>query len=167
MTKWLVIPLVTILLVISACIPLSSTDVATITETQSNLMVSIDNLQKTTDEMVAANLITQEQAAKINTEIDKVQDNVAMIVKGMEGKEGLAAVKGLVTASTPINPYAVPMLVAINIIEALAIWNEKKKVTGLKKGVARATGESNTEDAKRIYDTVKASAKGLLGQQVM
>jgi len=136
----------------------------------SDLMVVVDSLQGSVESLVKDGIIEAEKVGSILEEIDKAQEDIVTIneaVKKKADQGALEAAKAGVTASAPINPYAVPMLLIINILEALAIWNEKKKINGLKKGVSHATGESSPEEAKRIFDTIKSDATNLIGQKIM
>jgi len=154
------------LLFLYGCIP-TTAQIQTATAKTDGLMVVVDELQQTIEVLVKDGVIESGKVDSVLEEIDKAQDDIVAVNEAIREKadEGaFEAARAGWEASKGFNPYYVYGLVALNLIEFLGIWNEKKKVDGLKKGVSHATGESSPEEAKRIFDTVKSDAKGLFGQ---
>ncbi len=169
MKKWLVVPTLLCILLVGGCIP-TTAQIQTATDMTSDLMVVVDSLQDTVGVLVKDGIIEAETVGSILIEIDEAQEDIIAVndaVKKKADQGTLEVVKEGWEVTKDFNPYYVYGLVAINVLEALGIWNEKKKVTGLKKGISRVTGEADKEVAKNIYDTIKPYAKGLMGNSVM
>ena len=99
----------------------------------------------------------------VSTSSDDTKDTIEVILGQVEvinkavatAETPIEAIKAGVAATSPVNPYAVPILAGITILEALGIFTEKKKVTKLTKGISRVTGEAEPDMAKKIHDTIK------------
>jgi ElaB/YqjD/DUF883 family membrane-anchored ribosome-binding protein len=99
----------------------------------------------------------------VSTSSKETRDKVEIVLGQVEELNEVAAtaetpieaVKAVVAATSPFNPYAVPILAGIGILEALGIFIEKKKNTGFEKGLSRVKGEAEPELAKKIHDTMK------------
>ena len=90
-----------------------------------------------------------EKVERLLTDVERVNEAVATAEIPVE------AIREGVKATSDWNPYAVPILAGISLLEALGIFREKKKTAGLEKGINRVKGEAEPQLAKRIHDTMK------------
>lgn len=116
-----------ILSTLLGCVP-TSTEIQTMTEASVLLNEKIDNVQAI---IVESQVLEKEQTDKIFSEVDKVQADITKVTEAIEGREGVDAIKEGVKATSDWNPYAVPILAVINILEALGLFglNKQKKTT--------------------------------------
>jgi len=119
--------------------------------------------QEVTDLTDAVSQIVPAVREAVATSSEETRDKVEIVLEQVEGfNEAVAtaetpieAIKVGVAATAPINPYTVPILAGITILEALGLFIEKKKRTGLEKGLSRVKGEAEPNLAKKIHDTMK------------
>jgi len=131
------------LLLVAGCIPASQQEVLNLTNTVNQIVPLIREAVSTSSDD------TKDKIEIVLGQIEEVNEAVATAETPIE------AVKVAVAASSPINPYAVPILAGISILEGLGIFREKKKLAGLQKGISRVKGEAEPALAKQIHDTIK------------
>ena len=131
------------LLLVAGCIPASQQEVQTLTNTVNQIVPLVR------EAVSASSEDTRDKIEIVLGQVEEVNEAVATAETPIE------ALKSGVAASSPFNPYAVPILAGIGILEALGILREKKKNTGFEKGLSRVKGESEPELAKKIHDTMK------------
>ena len=135
--------IVIMLLFVAGCIPATQQEVQTLTTTVNQIVPLVREIVAT------SSTETRDKVEIVLGQVEEVNEAVATAETPIE------AIKGGVAATSPWNPYAVPILAGITILEALGIFREKKKVVGLEKGISRVKGESEPELAKKIHDTIK------------
>ena len=131
------------LLFIAGCIPASQQEVLDLTNTVNQIVPLVREVVATLSED------TKDKIEIVLGQVERVNEAVAT------ADDPIEAIKSGVAASSPFNPYAVPILAGITILEALGIFREKKKNAGLEKGISRVQGEAEPELAKKIHDTIK------------
>lgn len=137
--KTLLTTVVLALLLVAGCLPATQQEVQTLTNEIALIVPAV-----------------REEVAKANVGIEGVLTKVEEVNEAVATAETpIEALKSGVAATSPYNPYAVPILAGIGILEALGIFREKKKNTGLEKGLSRVKGEAEPELAKKIHDTMK------------
>lgn len=127
------------ILLVAGCLPATQTEVQTLTNEVAMIVPAVRA------EVAKANVGIED----VLTKVEEVNEAVATAENPVE------ALKVGVTATKDWNPYAVPILAGISLLEALGILREKKKVTGLEKGINRVKGEAEPQLAKSIHDTMK------------
>ena len=135
--------LVIALLLVAGCMPASQQDFQMWTDSVNQIVPSIREIVSTSSEE------TRDKVEIVLGQVEEVSKVVATAETPIE------AIRAGVVATSPINPYAVPILAGISILEALGIFREKRKNTGLEKGLSRVKGEAEPELAKKIHDTMK------------
>ena len=104
---------------------------------------------------------------KVNEEIDRIQPIVVDIAEaiktapytGDDVRDFFIAAKSGTAASSPINPYAAPMIGILTIAEMITLLILKKKSTRLEKtneGISKFEGTQPQEIAGKLHDIVKA-----------
>ena len=131
------------LLFVAGCLPASQQEVQTLTDMVNQIVPAVREAVSTSSEE------TRDRVEIVLGQVETINDAVATAETPIE------AIKSGVAATSPYNPYAVPILAGITILEALGIFREKKKNTGLEKGLSRVKGEAEPELAKKIHDTMK------------
>ena len=131
------------LLFIAGCLPASQQEVLDLTNTVNQIVPLVREVVATSSDD------TKDKIEIVLGQVERVNEAVATADDPVE------AVKSGVAASSPFNPYAVPILVGISIFEAVGIFREMRKSTGLEKGLSRVKGEAEPELAKKIHDTMK------------
>jgi len=139
--------MIVVLLFIAGCMPASQQEVQTLTDTVNQIVPLVREAVSTSSED------TKDKIEIVLGQIEEVNEAVATAETPIE------ALKAGVAASAPANPYAVPILAGIGILEALGIfgvnWKGKKKIAGFEKGLSRIKGEAEPSLAKSIHDTMK------------
>ncbi len=131
------------LLFIAGCIPASKQEVLDLTNTVNQIVPLVREA-------------VSESSEDTKDKIEIVLGQVELVNKAVAtADDPVEALKSGVAASSPFNPYAVPILAGITILEALGIFREKRKNAGLEKGISRVKGEATPEIAKQIHDTIK------------
>lgn len=133
------------------------------------LSAKVDDFQKTSNETIkqleTSGLISKEtidKVEKVNSEIDKVQDQQADIAKAINevqyGDDGIVnlikAAQAGNTASAPWNPYAAPIAGILAIAEAVTLAFLRKK-----------SGEA--DENANMRDKIITSVDGLLDSTVV
>ena len=131
------------LLFVAGCLPASQQEVQTLTDAINQIVPAVREAVSTSSEE------TRDNVEIVLERVEEINESVATAESPIE------AIKSGVAATSPFNPYAVPILAGITILEALGIFREKKKNTGLEKGLSRVKGEAEPELAKKIHDTMK------------
>ncbi len=131
------------LLLIAGCIPASQQEVQTLTNTVNQIVPLVR------EAVSASSEDTRDKIEIVLGQVETINEAVATAEIPIE------ALKAGVAASAPVNPYAVPILAGISILEALGILRGKKKIAGFEKGLSRIKGESEPSLAKSIHDTMK------------
>jgi hypothetical protein len=131
------------LLLIAGCIPASQQEVLNLTNTVNQIVPLVREAVATSSEG------TKSKIEIVLGQIEEVNEAVATAETPVE------AIKAGVAASAPVNPYAVPILLGISILEGLGILRGKKKIAGFEKGLSHIKGEAEPALAKTIHDTMK------------
>ena len=131
------------LLFVAGCLPASQQEVQTLTDMVNQIVPAVREAVSTSSKE------TRDRVGIVLGQVETINEAVATAETPIE------AIKSGVVATSPYNPYAVPILAGITILEALGIFREKKKNTGLEKGLSRVKGEAEPELAKKIHDTMK------------
>ena len=131
------------ILLVAGCIPATQQEVQTLTTAVEQIVPLVREAVSVSSEE------TRDKVEIVLGQVEEVNEAVATAEMPRE------ALKSGVAATSPFNPYAVPILAGISILEALGILREKKKVVGLEKGISRVKGEAEPELAKKIHDTIK------------
>ena len=131
------------LLFIAGCLPASQQEVQTLTDAINQIVPAVREAVSTSSEE------TRDKVEIVLGQVETINEAVATADDPVE------AIKSGVAASSPFNPYAVPILAGISILEALGIWKGKKKIDGFEKGLSRIKGEAEPSLAKSIHDTMK------------
>ena len=131
------------LLLIAGCMPASQQEVLNLTNTVNQIVPLVREAVSTSSED------TKDTIEIILGQVEVINKAVATAETPIE------AIKAGVAATSPINPYAVPILAGISILELLGIFTEKRKTAKLEKGINRVKGEAAPEIAKQIHDTIK------------
>ena len=139
MRKLFLIPL----LLVAGCLPATQQEIQTLTNTVNQIVPLVREAVSESSED------TKDKIEIVLGQVEEVNEAVATAEIPVE------AIKSGVAATSPFNPYAVPILAGISILEALGIFIEKKKNTGFEKGLSRIKGEAEPELAKKIHDTMK------------
>lgn len=134
---------VIVLLFVAGCIPATQQEVQTLTDMVNQIIPAVREVVATSSEE------TRDKVEVVLGQVEEVNEAVATAETPIE------AIKSGVVATSSYNPYAVSILAGISILEALGIFREKKKNTGLEKGLSRVKGEAEPELAKKIHDTMK------------
>ena len=131
--------LVIAILFVAGCLPATQQEVQTLTNKVSMIVPAV-----------------RAEVAKANVGIEGVLTKVEEVNEAVATAESpIEAIREGVKATSDWNPYAVPILAGISLLEALGILREKKKNNGLEKGLNRVKGEAEPELAKKIHDTMK------------
>ena len=143
MRKYVMLLVLGLLAFTVGCLPATQSEVQTLTNAINQIVPAVREAVSTS---------SKETRDKVEIVLGQVEE----VNKVMAAAETpIEAIKGGVVATSPWNPYAVPILAGISILEALGILREKKKVVGLEKGISRVKGESEPALAKTIHDTMK------------
>ena len=106
--------LVIALLLIAGCIPATQQEVL-------NLTTSVEKILPAVREAVStSSKETRDKVEIVLGQVEEINEAVATAETPVE------AVKTIVAASSPLNPYAVPILAGISILEALGILGVNK-----------------------------------------
>lgn len=135
--------LVIAILFIGGCIPATQQDVLELTNAVKQIVPAVREAVSTSSEE------TRDKVEIVLGQVEEINEAVATTETPVE------AVKAVVAATSPINPYAVPILAGIGLLEALGIWKGKKKIAGFEKGLSRIKGEAEPALAKTIHDTMR------------
>jgi len=131
--------IVMMLLFVAGCLPATQSEVQTLTNRVAMIVPAV-----------------REEVAKANVGIEGVLTKVEEVNEAVATAESpVEAIREGVKATSDWNPYAVPILAGISLLEALGLFKEKKKVAGLEKGINRVKGEAEPQLAKSIHDTMK------------
>jgi len=131
--------IVMMLLFVAGCLPATQSEVQTLTNRVAMIVPAV-----------------REEVAKANVGIEGVLTKVEEVNEAVATAESpVEAIREGVKATSDWNPYAVPILGGISLLEALGLFKEKKKVAGLEKGINRVKGEAEPQLAKSIHDTMK------------
>ena len=133
-----------------SCIP-TSESIQTVADGQRVLVSSVAELKALVKE---SGVIDQAKAEKVFAEAEKVLSQGEEILVAIDGKEGIEMVKAGVTASSAWNPYAAPILLAINVLQGLGLFGLGKKnadkgtaITELVAGVEKMKAGANPKEA--------------------
>jgi len=147
----------------TGCLPATQTEIQTLTDSVKNLMGGVDDLQETTKQLAADNLIEAEKFKEINDNIDKVQEHTKIIVKDVETAEDpVEAISKGWDASKPFNPYYGYGAAIIAILKAVQLGRQKKdtenRYAAAKVGMDKFKNE-NPDKAKELYEDVGEARK--------
>jgi len=134
---------VMVLLLVAGCVPASQQEVQTLTNTVNQIVPAVREAVSTSSQD------TKDKIEVVLGQVEEFNEAVATAETPIE------ALRNTVVATSPYNPYAIPILAGISLLEALGIWKEKRKNAGLEKGISRVKGEAAPELAKKIHDTIK------------
>ncbi len=106
--------LVIALLLVAGCIPATQQEVQTLTNAVNQIVPLVREVVATSSEE------TRDKVEVVLGQVEEVNEAVATAETPVE------AVRAAVVATSPINPYAVPILAGISILEALGILGVNK-----------------------------------------
>lgn len=138
---------VLVFLLIAGCIPASQQEVLNLTNTVNQILPAVREAVSTSSKE------TRDKVEIVLGQVKEINEVVGTAETPIE------AVKAVVAASAPVNPYAVPILAVIGILEALGIVGVNK----LRKNNHNALEEVviGVEDWKKKGDNQSGNLKSL------
>ena len=160
--------LIAVLLLCVGCLPASQQEVQTLTGEVTKLLGGVDTLQATTQQLATDGLINKEKVDKINAGIDKVQEQILVVVKDVEtAPDVITGIEKGWSATEPFNPYYGYGLAVLSVLKLLQTTKTKKvvedKYTAMKVGVEKTRNEATIEEAAALYKNIgdARKAKGI------
>jgi len=114
MKKMIVMAILGVLVFAGGCLPASQQEVQTLTDMVTQIVPAVREAVSTSSEE------TRDKVEIVLGQVETINEAVATAETPIE------AIKGGVAASSPWNPYAVPILAGISILEALGVLGVNK-----------------------------------------